>query len=210
MVAGDKKAAAPVKAAPAKTASPVSPKKTIAKAASTSKSIKLQARRKTAPVNSNKLKVRPTKLRKSITPGTVLIVLAGPYKGKRVVFLKQLASGLLLVTGPYKINGVPLRRINQAYAIATSTKLNVTGVDVSKVSDSLFVKSAEEKKSGKKTEAEFGGEKKNKALSKEFIQLQKDVDSSIVKSIGKDKIVHAYLKTAFSLSNGVLPHELKF
>ena len=96
-----------------------------------------------------------TKLRKGIEPGRVLILLAGRFRGKRVVFLKQLQSGLLLVTGPYKYNGVPLRRVNQVYTLTTSTKVDLKGVDASKIDDKLFKR---EKKSKNSQEEKFFAE----------------------------------------------------
>ena len=88
----------------------------------------------------NKQEHRPTRLRGKITPGQVLILLAGKHQGKRVVFLNQLESGLLLVTGPQKLNGVYLKRIPQSYTIPTSLSLDVSGIDISRITDQYFKK----------------------------------------------------------------------
>ncbi|KAH8783958.1 translation protein SH3-like domain-containing protein [Hyaloscypha finlandica] len=105
--------------------------------------------------------VQPKKVRKSIrvstprpslTPGTILILLAGRFRGKRVILLKNLSQGVLLVTGPFKVNGVPLRRVNARYVIATSQKVDLSGIDSKKVDevagDKYFAREKGEKKKG--------------------------------------------------------------
>ena len=68
------------------------------------------------------------------------------------MLLKPLSQGVLLVTGPFKANGVPLRRVNARYVIATSQKVDVSGVDtavVDKVSqEGYFTKDKAQKKKG--------------------------------------------------------------
>ncbi|KAL1542802.1 60S ribosomal protein L6 [Salvia divinorum] len=159
---------------------------------------------------SNKRKPKPTKLRASVTPGTVLIILTGRFKGKRVVFLKQLTSGLLLVTGPYKVNGVPLRRVNQAYVIGTSTKVDISGVDVSKFDDKYFGKQAEKKK--KKGETEFfeADKQEKNTLPAEKKDDQKAIDAPLLKALETVPDLKAYLGARFSLKAGMKPHELVF
>ena len=158
----------------------------------------------------NKRKAKPTKLRASITPGTVLIILAGRFKGKRVVFLKQLTSGLLLVTGPFKINGVPIRRVNQAYVVATSTKVDVAGVSLDKFDDKYFAKQAQKKT--KKAEGEFfeGDKEEKNVLPQGKKDDQKAVDSALLKSIEAVPVLKDYLASRFSLKAGMKPHELVF
>lgn len=158
----------------------------------------------------NKRKHKPTKLRASITPGTVFILLAGRFMGKRVVFLKQLTSGLLLVTGPFKVNGVPLRRVNQSYVIATSTKVDISGVDLGKFDDQYFEKEAEKKK--KKGEGEFfeAEKEEKKVLPDDKKDDQRTVDAQLIKSIEAVPDLKTYLSARFSLKSGMKPHELVF
>lgn len=160
------------------------------------------------PVPSRKHVHKPTKLRSSIKPGCVLIILSGTHRGSRVVFLKQMASGLLLVTGPYGVNRIPLKRIDQAYVIATSTVIDVDGLDLSKFDDAYF----KQKKTPSRREAMEVDEKpKEKApVLPERVEDQKSVDSVLIPRIEKEPFLSNYLKAKFTLKNGQYPHEMKF
>merc|ERR1712216_329977 len=148
------------------------------------------------------------KLKPSIKPGTVLILLAGRFRGRRVVFLKQLPSGLLLVTGPYSVNGVPLRRVNQAYVIATSTKVDVSKVKADKFEDSYFGKAKVPKSQKKKKKEEdfFAESSEPKELSEEKKADQTAVDGAVK----CDDMMKKYLKARFTLSKCDVPHKMIF
>merc|ERR1711907_192892 len=152
---------------------------------------------------------KQTKLRANITPGTVLILLAGHFKGQRVVFLKQLDSGLLLITGPYSINGVPLRRVPQSYVISTQTKIDISGVTIpGEVNDEMFKKPKVAKK--KNDETFFEKEKTSEGVSDARKALQKKVDDKIVAEAGKTPLLKEYLSSKFSLKKGDKPHLMTF
>eukprot|EP00759_Apiculatamorpha_spiralis_P011076 PhF_6_TR18545/c1_g1_i2/m.27083/K02934/RP-L6e, RPL6; large subunit ribosomal protein L6e len=155
-------------------------------------------------------------VRKSLQPGTVCILLAGRYRGRRVVNLGPLEgnNGPLLVSGPYKLNGVPLRRVDPAYVIATSTKVDVSKVDRSKVTKGLFNKprKAQRKRNEKqflKIKASANADAKKKSLE-ERKALQKKVDEALIKSVAATPNLAKYLATPFSLQRNEAPHKLQF
>lgn len=154
-------------------------------------------------------------LRKNLTPGTVVIILAGRHKGKRAVFLKQLDSGLLLITGPFKLNACPLRRIHQIYVIATKTKLDVSKVKVPEhVNDKYFKRSRKTKKTAKSTETDiFASKKEGYVLSDQRKQDQEEVDKqilSVVKAHADKKFLFGYLGSTWALRKSEYPHKMVF
>ncbi|KAF2451339.1 60S ribosomal protein L6-B [Karstenula rhodostoma CBS 690.94] len=158
--------------------------------------------------------VRPAKVRQSLSPGTVVILLAGRFRGKRVIVLKHLEQGVLLVTGPFKVNGVPLRRVNARYVIATSTKVDVAGVDDSvlkKASDSgYFTKDKASKKTGEEAFFKQGEAPEKKETSKDRVADQKAVDKALLATIKKEAHLVDYLSSTFSLRSSDRPHAMAF
>jgi len=156
---------------------------------------------------------KKTALRKDIAAGQVLILLSGRFRGRRVVFLKQLPSGLLLVTGPFKVNGVPLKRVNQAYTIATKTTVNVSGALplVEKLSESdYFGPSRDDKdKTVRKSFFEDAAEK-SKRIPDDKKNLQKNVDTIIIEAVKGTPFLKNYLANRFALKNGDRPHAMVY
>ncbi|KAJ6257263.1 60S ribosomal protein L6-B [Drechslerella dactyloides] len=152
----------------------------------------------------------PTKLRESLVPGTILIILAGRFRGKRVVYLKPLDGGVLLVTGPFKLNGVPLRRVNARYVIATSTKIDLPELDLDKFDDKYFTADVKESSEEDQFFDAAKAAKEKKQLPENRTADQSEVDKALVSVIKQTPQLTSYLKSTFSLSKGDRPHLMKW
>ncbi|XP_048422899.1 60S ribosomal protein L6-2-like [Pyrus x bretschneideri] len=122
---------------------------------------------------------------------------------RELFFLSSFHLGYFLLLAPLK-----LRRVNQSYVIATSTKVDISGLNVEIFDEKYFAKEVEKKK--KKGEGEFFEAEKEE---KNVIPLgkkgdQKSVDASLIKSIEAVPDLKTYLAARFSLKAGMKPHEL--
>jgi large subunit ribosomal protein L6e len=112
---------------------------------------------------------------------------------------------LLPYAGPYAVNGVPLRRVNQAYVIATATKVDVAGVKLpAEVDDALFKAEAAKTTRGEADFFKLQGGKSTTSDARKALQTK--VDGMLKLSAE----VTAYMKSKFALRKGDKPHAMVF
>lgn len=150
-----------------------------------------------------------------------MILLGGAHKGKHAVVLKVLESGLILVTGPHKINGLPLRRVHQMFTIVTSTKIDLDKINLpADLNDSYFKRPAEKKTHGLKGAKQQEGEANifsKKRVDYELTTKRKEdqvtVDKQVLEALKKHpekQFLVPYLASHFYLKNKQYPHKMKF
>lgn len=103
---------------------------------------------------------------------------------------------------------MPLRRVNQAYVIATSTKVDVSAVSLPAEVNDAFFKAAEEK--AKKGEADFFALQAKADGPTETSEARKALQAKVDGAIKASDAVKAYLKAKFALRKGDKPHEMVF
>eukprot|EP01006_Ploeotia_vitrea_P031215 TRINITY_DN63538_c0_g3_i1.p1 TRINITY_DN63538_c0_g3~~TRINITY_DN63538_c0_g3_i1.p1 ORF type:complete len:190 (-),score=31.38 TRINITY_DN63538_c0_g3_i1:81-578(-) len=152
-----------------------------------------------------------------IKPGTLAIILAGRYRGRRVVVLQQ-QRDTLLVTGPQKLNGVPFRLVNYRYVIPTSKSVPIADIDYGKLlgrapkrpnkatiaKRARLAKLLAEKEGKSVPEKPVYTDADKKATAAKKAEKQKQVDGPILQKLsGVEK---KYLSSVFSLQAKSQPH----
>ena len=103
---------------------------------------------------------------------------------------------------------MPIKRVNQAYVIATSQKVELPK-KLPAIDDAYFAREAEEK--AEDDEGVFSAEKAGgSGPSDQRKADQEALDKAMMKAIKAEDMLEAYLKAKFSLKNGDKPHEMVF
>ena len=132
--------------------------------------------------------------------------------------------------GPFKLNRVPLRRVNQSYVIATQTKVDISKVTIpAEINDEYFkrITIAEKRKKGKTADIFQDSEKvwvwcdwfpllpfslplQKYTVSDQRKTDQKKVDDQVLPCLRAVPQLRCYMGRKFFLSNGQYPHRMVF
>jgi large subunit ribosomal protein L6e len=125
----------------------------------------------------------------NIKIGSVIILLSSNFQGRKAILLKITKSGLFVISGPYKINGIPLRRVNPRYIIPTHVEIDLNGINTTILSDEYFM-------ALKKSQRSENNNFKNRIIMAHNLR-QTYIDRCLQKKIDTDLFLNSYLKSNY-------------
>ena len=124
----------------------------------------------------------------NIQQGSILILLNKKFQGKKAILLKMAHSNLCVITGPFSLNGISLRRINPRYVIPTGHKINIDKIELTNLDDSYFLFL-------KKLQKSQNLHNKTRIISSHYLR-QISIDKEILELLKKKYFFSYYLKTS--------------
>ena len=128
---------------------------------------------------------KPRVLRTDLQPGNIVVMLEGPYTGKRAVFVKQLGSGMAVVSGVRDVNGVPPVRIDERFLFKLSATVSIPSININ--GDDL-------------TEVKRG---RSQAIESEPTSAEREVEGAVSQAVRATKFMRAYLADPFKVDHSV-------
>jgi len=127
------------------------------------------------------------KQRKNFKEGSIVILLGAKFQGKKAVLLKITKNGLFIISGPFSINGISLRRINPRYVAPTEIEVDLFELKLGFLNDNYF-------NFLKKSYKLYSNYQKQKLISMHRAR-QLAIDDYLKKEILKNFFLKFYLKS---------------
>nr|UXY87572.1 60S ribosomal protein L6B [Cryptomonas curvata] len=145
-------------------------------------------------INSNFIFRKMTKKIKNlensnIKIGSIIILLSTKYQGKKVILLRITKSGLYVISGLYKLNGIPIRRVNPKYIFPTGVYIDISDINTKIFSDEYF--------DALKKYKEYQNNNFTNRIKMSHNLRQSYIDRFLQKKIDKDIFLAPYLKSNY-------------
>ena len=124
-----------------------------------------------------------------IKKGSIVILLSSNLQGKKAIILNTTKLELFVISGMYRLNGIPIRRVNPRYILPTDIQIDIDDINTTIFNDEYFIAL---KKSKKYLDIKL---KNRIAMSHNLRQTY--IDRCLQKKIDTNIFLDAYLKSNY-------------
>ena len=135
---------------------------------------------------SKKMKIFPNP---NIKDGSIVILLSSNFQGKKAILLKTTKLGLHVISGMYKLNGIPIRRVNPRYILPTGIQINIDDINTAIFNDEYF--------NGLNKSKRYHDNRLKSRISLSHNLRQIYIDRCLQKKIDSSVFLGAYLKSNY-------------